>query len=295
LGGDMKLNMQNLPRKSPLRRALIAPAGKLVLSIDLSQIEARIVAWLCEQLDLLEAFANGEDIYSQFASSVFNAPVSRSVNPDMRFIGKTAILGLGYGMSWRKFLLSLKSLSRSQLGRVIELKDGEAQKIVNFYRGTYPYIPATWRTLDGQGLMTLHQGGSFGFGPCVFHKYEIELPGGLKLYYQGLGQRQIEDKLSWTFKYGNAIKFLYGAKVLENVTQTLARMLIMDVAIRAKATVGRFAHQVHDELIYIVRKADAHQVRDELLWLATHPPEWAAGLPVAAEVKTGPSYGNLQS
>jgi DNA polymerase len=175
-GGDMKLNMQNLPRKSALRRALAAPTGYTVVSIDLSQIEARIVAWLCGQLDLLEAFAMGEDVYSTFAGMVFATEVSRKVRPDLRFIGKTAILGLGYGMSWQKFQLSLKSGSKKETGTAIELRDEMCRRVVNTYRAQYSDINAGWTTLDSTAMMTLSRGGLFVFGPCEFRQQEAVLP-----------------------------------------------------------------------------------------------------------------------
>jgi len=62
-GGDDKLNLQNLPRKSTLKSAITAPSGYVLIDADSSQIEARVLAWLSGQNDLVRAFADGEDVY----------------------------------------------------------------------------------------------------------------------------------------------------------------------------------------------------------------------------------------
>jgi DNA polymerase III epsilon subunit-like protein len=88
-GGD-KMNLQNLPRGGALRRSLCAPDGKLLVACDSSQIEARVVAWLAGQSDLLEAFAQGRDVYSEFASAVYQRKVNKSDKLE-RFVGKTCL------------------------------------------------------------------------------------------------------------------------------------------------------------------------------------------------------------
>jgi len=299
LSGDMRLNMQNLPRKSPLRSALQAPKGYLLVSIDMSQIEARIVAWICEQLDLLEAFALGEDVYSQFAADVFDVQVSKKVNPDYRFIGKTAILGLGYGMSHNKFVISVKSGSKNQLGRAIELTPEVAKKVVDKYRYKYSDIQKGWAALQSTGIPTLARGGTWMFGPCKFDKHEILLPNGFKLFYDDLEQINTApnasgyNQMQWRFAYAGRFKFLYGAKTLENITQALAQIIIKDLALRAFGAGLRFAHQVHDELIFVVKEKHADQVKRILLEMAAMRPNWAPELPLASEVKIGPSYGEM--
>ena len=294
LSGDMKLNMQNLPRRSALRRALVAPIGSQVISIDLAQIEARIVAWICEQLDLLEAFAMGTDVYSEFAETVFTLEVSRTVNPNMRFIGKTAILGLGYGMSHNKFMVSVKSGSKNQLGKVIEMLPAVAQKVVQVYRSKYSRIAGSWNRLQGVGMNTLANGGTWVFGPCIFGLNEIRLPNDLKLFYDDLQSMSQGGTINnWRFRYGGRFKFVYGAKLLENITQALAQIIIKELALRAQDEGMRFAHQVHDELLFVVKNKYVERTRERLLELAAIRPDWAPELPLASETKFGPSYGEM--
>ena len=91
-GGDDKVNMHNLPRKSPLKKAMRAPDGYLLIDCDSSQIEARTLAWLAGQQDLVEAFDKGEDVYKIMASSIYGKPVD-TITEQERFVGKTTILG----------------------------------------------------------------------------------------------------------------------------------------------------------------------------------------------------------
>jgi len=91
-GGDDKLNLQNLPRGSQLKSAIIAPNGYRMIDSDSSQIEARTLAWLAEQNDLVEAFDRGEDVYKIMASAIYSKPISE-ISKDERFVGKTTILG----------------------------------------------------------------------------------------------------------------------------------------------------------------------------------------------------------
>jgi DNA polymerase len=105
-GGDEKINMQNLPRGSALKKAICAPEGYVFIDCDLSQIEARTLAWLAEQGDLVDAFTRGDDVYSIMASNIYYKPVDQ-ITKEERFVGKTTILGAGYGMGAQKFQLQL--------------------------------------------------------------------------------------------------------------------------------------------------------------------------------------------
>ena len=91
-GGDDKLNLQNLPRKSPLKVAISAPEGYVLIDSDSSQIEARVLAWLAGQNDLVQAFDRGEDVYKIMAAKIYKKDAA-DITDDERFVGKTTILG----------------------------------------------------------------------------------------------------------------------------------------------------------------------------------------------------------
>jgi hypothetical protein len=299
LSGEWKLNMQNLPRgtkdkPSQLRRALIAKPGESVFTVDASQIEARINAWLNGQHDLVAAFAAGEDIYSSFASEVFGYPVNKSTHPNERFMGKTSILGLGFQVGAEKFSNTIEVQSFLQLGTKLPMPIEEAQRIVRFYRNKYKAIAGSWKTLQTEGVPVLAgNGGAFQIGPCKFEKGAVLLPNGLKLHYFDLNQEQGEFGPEWKFTYGGKPKKLYGGKLLENIVQALARISTMDAGLRIQKRLG-LGMQVHDELVYGVRTEAIPEFKAVALEEMRRRPWWAPTLPLEADAGFGPSYGEAK-
>jgi DNA polymerase III epsilon subunit-like protein len=294
LSGDWKLNMQNLPRGGKLRSALIAPPGHTVVTVDASQIEARVNAWLNGQDDLVAAFARGEDIYSSFASEVFGYPVHKKTHPNERFMGKTSILGLGFQVGGPKFQNTIEVQSQLQLGTKLEMPLEEAYRIVDFYRKKYAKISGSWSALQNRGIPVLAgMGGSFSIGPCTFEKGAVNLPSGLKLHYHDLHQETGDRGMQWVFRYGGDPKKLYGGKLLENIVQALARIVTMDAGLRIQKRTG-LAMQVHDELVYVVPDEQVAEFKAILLEEMRRRPVWAPDLPLEAEVGEGRSYGEAK-
>lgn len=291
LSGDWKLNLQNLPRGGKLRKALKAPPGHVVVVGDSSQIEARMVAWFCGVEDLVADFAAGKDIYSSFASSVFGFPVNKKENPTERFVGKTAILGLGFGLGWMKFQSAVKMQSKAQTGTLVALSDQEALGVVNTYRGKFPGIPEMWSRLSGIIPQMTRKDCNVTVGPVTFLHEKVQLPNGMFLYYKNLRF----EKDEWLFEYAGMTKRLYGGKLLENIIQALARICTMDAARRMRLVHGlHFAIQVHDELGYLVLKEHGDRVAGLLMQELCRRPKWAPDLPLAAEVEVGTTYGDAK-
>ena len=123
-----KVNMQNLPsrdvKKKALKNAILPPKDNVIINVDSSQIEARILVWLSGQDDVVEQFKNNEDVYSNFASKVYGRKIDKR-NKTERFIGKTCILGLGYGTGWKKLQDTLKTQPP-----YADVSDQEAQRYV---------------------------------------------------------------------------------------------------------------------------------------------------------------------
>jgi DNA polymerase len=109
----------------------------VIIDSDSSQIEARTLAWLAGQDDLVEAFDRGEDVYKIMASAIYGKAISE-ITKDERFVGKTTILGAGYGMGAAKFRAQLKTFG-------VEVSEDEAKRIIDTYRRTYPKIPELWK------------------------------------------------------------------------------------------------------------------------------------------------------
>jgi DNA polymerase len=289
LGGEWKLNMQNLPTRgnNKIRMALEAPPRHKVVAVDSSQVEARGVSSFCKCESMRAAFDRGEDIYSLFASDIFGRTITKANKPQ-RFVGKQAILGLGYGLGWLTFQKRVAMDSLAQTGEEIILDDVEAGKVVTTYRTKYQEVPAVWRVLEGFIAQMTNKDCRVEYGPVVFLHEKIRLPNGLYLYYHKL---RFEGG-SWKFEYNGKTKYIYGGKLLENIIQALARIIIMDCAVRVRKSLGiSFNLQVHDELVYIVHEDVADQVMGALIEEMRVRPSWDPLWPLDAEGDVAPSYG----
>jgi DNA polymerase len=296
-GGMEKINMQNPPRvdKSRLRFAFRAPPGHVVLGLDLAQIEARITAWLAGQSDLVEDFRNKVDVYSKFATRAFKCETikGRSKEDDKRrFVGKTCILGLGFGMGAPK----LKGTLRKDGVKVDEV---ESKVFVDTYRDTYTRIPWLWRILDNKLTMMAQGSGRYSCGPVTLMKQSIMLPNGMQIVYHNLrhvtagsNKKQYQG---WVYNFGGEVRTLWGGKVTENVVQALARILVMDYMLTIKHELGLLPSlRVHDELDYVIPESDAEEVAAACSEIMTVAPSWAPDLPVAVEANWGPTFGDCK-
>ena len=291
LSGDWKMNVQNMGRGSVLRQSIEAPKGFKIVAGDESQVEARVLATLAGQEDLRLQFENGEDVYSMFAQDLFHHPVDKKNNPVERWVGKTSILGLGFSLGHIKFGASIPVLSQNQIGKRLEMPPEEAERIVNTYRSRYPMIPALWRTLNNTGIATLMAGGSWQLGPLTFEKERIVGPNGLCLFYHNI----FRGPDGVMFEYGGKPKYVYGGKLTENVVQFLARIIIMQAAVRIYYRTGyRFALQVHDELVYVVPEHYAAEFEVILTEELRRRPEWMPSIPLDCETGIGDNYSEVK-
>jgi len=285
-GGDDKLNLQNLPRKSLLKEAIIAPDGYTLIDADSSQIEARIVAWLSNQNDLVKAFERKEDVYKIMASSIYNK-AEEEITAGERFVGKTTILGAGYGMGATKFGIQLKTFG-------VEIDDSEAARIIEVYRTRYPFIPKLWQEA-GRSIEALRDGKTCKVGyqaqALTVTESGFLLPSGLFLNYPDL-QCDADGQFSYASRRGR-IK-IYGGKVVENVCQALARCVIGEQMLRI-AKRYKVALTVHDAVMAVVpdseRDAAMVYINECMRWR----PKWAQELPLACELGVGKSYGDCSN
>lgn len=293
-GGDDKLNLQNLPRSSPLKKAIIAPAGHVMIDSDSSQIEARTLAWLAGQDDLVEAFDRGEDVYKIMASAIYSKPTDK-ITKDERFVGKTTILGAGYGMGAAKFRAQLKNF-----GVVIE--EDEAKHIIDTYRRTYPKIQELWKTANNiLGAVIGDQSAVLGRNDIL--KVEgvkgILLPNGLHIKYPNLRWQETEQdgqlKLQYVYdtKKGKATvpNHIYGGKVVENVCQALARIVIGEQMLLINKRY-RPVMTVHDAIACVVPEREADIGISYVETCMRTRPKWAPELPLNCEAGYGKSYGD---
>ena len=291
-GGMEKINCQNLPRidgtdnPNQLRYALRAPEGHSVLAGDLSQIEARLNAWLSGCTELLQVFATGGDPYCAFASKVWGRPITKADEHE-RFIGKTCILGLGYGMGPKKLRSTLRAKGVNEPPNVV-------QQYVEVYRNSYHQIKDLWYRCD-EIIQSMAGGGTSELGPCIADGSVVLLPNDMFIAYPNLRYVTTMKYEGWSYDFAGMGRTMWGGKMVENVIQSLARIIIMDHMVTVKKQLGlRPALQAHDELVYIVPDARLAECKDGLLSIMRTVPEWAEGLPVDAEVGVGKTYGEAK-
>jgi DNA polymerase len=289
-GGDDKVNLQNLPRKSPLKKAMLAPEGYTFIDCDSSQIEARTLAWLAGQDDLVAAFDRGEDVYKIMASSIYGVSVDE-VTDDQRFVGKTTILGCGYGMGAAKFQAQLLTFG-------VDMKLGECKRIINVYRETYPKIPELWdKAGDVLDKMMANQTTTLGCNELllVHGKNGVELPNGLFIRYPNLRFLQMksgQSEMVYDQKKGRAVLTtrIYGGKMVENICQALARIVIGEQMLMIARRL-RVVMTVHDAVGAIAPTEKAEEAQRFVEACMRIRPKWATALPLNCESKKGLSYG----
>lgn len=289
-GGSDSVNLQNLPSRGDnagkLKKAIEAPEGYVIIDADSAQIEARVLAWLAEQNDLVEAFKNGEDVYKIMASAIYGKGTSE-ITKEERFVGKTTILGAGYGMGAPKFKAQLKTFGT-------EVTDEEARHIIQVYRGTYPNIVRLWRdaqsaleALTKDSTTSLGRDGVLTLAP---EERSIRLPSGLLLRYDGLITVRDEKGIQYQYKTRYGWNKIYGGKVIENVCQAIARCIIGEQMIRIAKRYS-VVLTVHDAVACIAKEEEAKEAQAYVEECMRWVPAWAEGLPVNCESGFGKNYG----
>lgn len=302
-GGD-KLNLQNLPSRgnTTIRRALKAPEGQLLVSCDSSQIEARTVAWVAGQDDLVQAFRDKRDVYSEFATEVYGRAITKDDKIE-RFVGKTCILGLGYGMGAEKLR---RTLEIGQAGMSVAMELYEAERIVRIYRAKNFKIVQLWQKM---GNMLSHMVNGLNGSICDAVSYSnqgILLPNKLLIKYPALRQngsgfeyigdartyrKAVRDRVTTGATEDITWTKIYGGKATENLVQALAAIVIRE----QMAKIGQHYHvafQVHDEIIISAPDGKITQAEQQLVAVMSTPPTWAQDLPIACESGHAKNYGD---
>jgi DNA polymerase I-like protein with 3'-5' exonuclease and polymerase domains len=290
-GGSDSLNLQNLPSRGDnagkLKKAIEAPEGYVILDADSSQIEARVLAWLSGQNDLVEAFRDGKDVYKIMASAIYGKSVEE-ITKEERFVGKTTILGAGYGMGAQKFRAQLKTFGA-------EVTEGEARHIIQVYRETYPHIVQLWRqaqlALEALTKDSVTSLGRDGVLELVPGQRAIKMPSNLLLRYDGLIPTRDEKGIQYQYKTRYGWNKIYGGKVIENVCQAIARCIIGEQMIKVSKKYP-VVLTVHDAIACIAPEEEAKEAQTYVEECMRWTPEWAEGLPVNCESGYGRSYGD---
>ena len=293
-GGSDSVNLQNLPSRgeaaNKLKRCIVAPRGHVIIDCDSSQIEARVLAWLAGQLDILRLFSMKEDVYRHMASIIFDIPRD-AVTKDERFIGKTTVLGCGYGMGAAKFQAQLQNM-----GKYVDYDT--CAHIIKKYRQANGRIAAWWNHLNHvvdemwrrqQNMPARH------FEVDCLNLLELDpftgirLPNGLSLNYPELDR--MPGTADYVYKTRNGMTKIYGGKVAENLCQAVARCIIGEQMIEIEKRY-RVALTVHDAIACVVPKEQADDACAYIEQCMSTPPKWAEGLPLACEFGMADNYGD---
>ena len=296
-GGGGKINLQNLPSRGKeanmLKKAITAPDGYLIVDADLSQIEARVLAWVAGQTDLLDQFRNKEDTYKIMANKIYKVPVEK-VDKLQRFIGKSVVLGCGFGMGHKKFRNMI-------LQDGVDMTEDEAKKIIKIYRENNAKIVQFWQDTDDMLFEMIEKYPKFqtlGNGiilPDIGVKGWL-LPNGLTIKYPNLMKRKEEtewgeETFNLYYDSKNGQTKLYGAKSVENIVQALARVIIGEQMVKVSSRY-RVVMTVHDAIACIVPEGEAKEAQQFIEDCLREALEWADGLPLNCESGIEKSYGD---
>lgn len=274
-----------------VRTAFIPQPGCEFIVADYAAIEARVIAWLAGETWRLDMFKQGGDIYCQSASAMFGVPVEKhGVNGELRQKGKIAELACGYGGS----VGALKAMGALDMG----LTETELKPIVNAWRSSNPNIVKLWWAVDTAVKTTIREHATTTVGPLTFTTppglLRIQLPSGRHLSYArprlGVnrfgGESVVYDGVGASKKWEPIES--YGPKFVENIVQAVSRDLLAHALQRLETAGLRTVMHVHDEVV-IESPKGAHTVSD-ITRIITALPEWATGLPLAADGYTCDYY-----
>jgi DNA polymerase I-like protein with 3'-5' exonuclease and polymerase domains len=327
------LNLQNLKRGSFLRKSIQAPAGYSLVVCDLSQIEPRVLAWLCDYSALLGIFESGKDAYAQFGAQMFGIPgMSKESHPDLRQSAKSALLGCGYGLGWASFAAQLLTgflgAPPTRYDKAFAKQLGVGAEFVNEFISYEPYlqrmkdIPHTCTEPE----LTVH---------CVSAKKIIDkyrdAAQPVKTFWEmcdALIKRSLVEGKTYTHKcltfekerivlpsglalryptltgeadekgriqwsYGEDKKKLYGGKLTENIVQAVARCVMTDGMIRIQKQYPCVL-TVHDEVVVLVPEAEVVDAEKWVLAQMTMVPKYMPGIPLAADIGHAQRYGDAK-
>lgn len=286
---DQNLQFQNIPRESNMKKAIGAQAGKVLVGVDLSNIELRVGLYFANEPAQLSLLAEGKDLYREFGSRIYDVP-PEDISKDQRFIAKQAALSLIYGVGAKTIQSNILKMGNIDIG------EDEAVRIVKLYRDTHKNVVKLWSS-GGETIADIYLDiqGAFGNSSLVLPvhgKQGILLPSGLYMAYPELKNIAEQNKRA-SYVYGKKQVKIYGPKVYQNVTQALARCVMTEAMVRI-ARKYKIVLIVHDQIIVEASEHEADEaykfVRDEMI----RSPKWAWGLPLDAEGNTGKTLADIK-
>lgn len=276
-------------------RPTIVPADGVTKS-DASQIEARVLAWLADETDVLDTFKRGDDVYCAAASGIYGRTITKA-DKDERQVGKVAVLALGYGGGKGAFITMGRNYG-------LHVSEERAEEIKVAWRTSNPAIVRLWADVDEAMHSCIFQPGLVRTVGRLHFTMEggtlwCCLPSGRSLAWHGA--RRVMRKPPWVdeddedptklravvayqrLEGRNMVTdYTRGAVAVENICQAVSRDLLGEAMVYAHK-LPLFLH-VHDEL------AAEGDCRDDLHEAMLRPVAWADGLPRGAETDYADRY-----
>lgn len=312
-GGWNPLNLGGKGRGNPIhpligqvRNTLVAPDGYLLIVVDSAQIEARLLPWTAHQDDLVKGFAKNEDIYSDFASDLFQTEVWKPSEEEkktpegkkidiMRGFGKDAILGCGFGMGTNTFFDRCR-----QNGSLRPYFDnGEydwdfIDRLIKTYRTKYSCIPAFWREIERCfRIVTKYPGQEAIYDVSGSARFKfirqgsttrLVLPSGRPLTYRHATVSPKTDNIKYIWGP------LWGGTLTENVIQAMCRCLFAGWLLECENQGIPIVLHTYDELVGCVREDQAEDKLKVMADIMCTAPEWATGLPLDVDMFIAKRY-----
>ena len=294
-GGD-DTNFQNWTNGSEINSGVVAPDGYLIGEPDCSQIECRLLNFCAGQWDKVEEFRTGADPYVGVASAFYKKPINKKDHPLERQMGKIVELQAGYGSGGNKIRSTVRVKS---FGKII-LSPAEGVEARDAYRSTHPEVVKFWRLAETMlSLMSANnmevRCGAGEMGPLGFKcdvakgTKRIVLPNGIQLIYDTLEFYSDPDDGDryWRLKTREGWVKMYGAKLVENLIQALARVVVSQAMIRLKKLGYQCKNTKHNSLWLLIPKGDGRLEEHKAVILREMNRElpWLPGCPLASEFK----------
>jgi DNA polymerase len=283
-----------------VRHTIRAPEGYTFVLCDAKQIEARDLAKYAGQKDLIEGFRTGADIYSDFATDLFQVKVWNPSDEEKktpegkraeiyRGFGKDAILGCGYGMGGDKFYT--RCLANDVLRPLFDSGEYDRElvgRLIKTYRAKYACIPEFWQAIERAWRVATRYGREETVGRLRFwHEAGttfLQLPSGRALRYR---HASVNAKDELHYHDGK----LWGGSLTENIVQSTCRDYLGGWILNIEQMLHcPVVHHVYDETITMVPENQAEHYKKQIEAIMSAGPAWADDMPFAADSKISPFY-----
>ncbi len=287
--GSDDTNFQNWTNGSEINSGIVAPDGWLLAEPDSSQIECRLLNCCAGQWDKVEEFRSGADPYIGVASAFYKKPINKKDHPDERQLGKIVELQAGYGSGGNK----IRSTVRVKSSGKIILTPAQGVEARDAYRNTHPAVVAYWREAE-RAIGRMANFESWDWAPfrvrcdAARGTRRIVLPNGIEIIYDILEFYSCPDTGDryWRLKTRKGWVKIYGSKLVENMIQALARVVVSQAMLRLKKLGYRCKNTKHDSLWLLIPKDDSlEDHKTVILNEMSRELPWLLGCPLSAEFK----------